>query len=95
MKETELFSKNSMYVLRGVSMLLIILHHINHHADIAFGIALLGRLLDELGYLSTGVFFLLSGYGLTVSINKNQPITLSYCTKRLFRIFYTFLYAIM
>lgn len=93
MKETELFSKNNMYVLRGVSMLLIILHHINHHADIAFGIALLGRLLDELGYLSTGVFFLLSGYGLTVSINKNQPITLSYCTKRLFRIFYTFLYA--
>ena len=61
-----LFQKESTYSLRGLCMILIVLHHIYQYTASRYGVSYplpLVIILQSLGYLSTGVFFLLSGYG--------------------------------
>ena len=62
-------------------MILIVLHHIYQYTASRYGVSYplpLVIILQSLGYLSTGVFFLLSGYGLTFSIKKNEPMSWHY-----------------
>lgn len=66
MKNNNLFSIDSTYTLRGVSMIAIVLHHIwllDHFVG--------GVILSPAGYLGTGVFFMLSGYGIFFSMQKH------------------------
>jgi hypothetical protein len=64
-------------IVKGVCMIAIILHHISNQYLLHFGQEL-GKVTSFLlgltgtwGYLGTGVFFLLSGFGLHMSLNKN------------------------
>lgn len=74
-------------------MISIILHHIHTTIDLSLGSSFLVKVLNSQGYLSTGVFFLLSGYGLTISINNHKPLKLNYLYQKLWTIFSTFLFA--
>ena len=74
-------------------MISIILHHIHTTIDLSLGSNVLAKILNSQGYLSTGVFFLLSGYGLTISINNQQPLKLNYLFSKLWTIYSTFLFA--
>ena len=96
MNQTEqLFQKESTYSLRGICMLLIVLHHIYQYTASRYGVTYpmpLAIILQSLGYLATGVFFLLSGYGLTFSMKRSEPISLSYSVKQLLKIYKPFLF---
>jgi len=75
-------------------MLLIIIHHIQLNLYSVYGIHfpyILNILFQSLGYLATGVFFLISGYGLYSSLSKNSPITTSYAFKHIKGILVPFL----
>lgn len=85
-------NKNSMYFLRGICMILIILHHINIANNISFDNKFINIFLGNQGYLSTGTFFLLSGYGLTISLNKNSPIHWNYLINRISKMLYIFIF---
>ena len=68
------FDKQDTYSLRGLCIILIIFHHLYQNTYYHYGVPyphLAIIVLDSIGYLSTAVFFLLSGYGLSFSINKN------------------------
>ena len=76
-------------------MLLIVLHHIYQYTASRYGVTYpmpLAIILQSLGYLATGVFFLLSGYGLTFSMKRSEPISLSYSVKQLLKIYKPFLF---
>ena len=63
-EEKTILGRESTASLRGLAMLLIILHHIHNR----FGFY--SPILTQVGYLTTGVFFFVSGYGNMFSINK-------------------------
>lgn len=92
-KENTFLEKRNTYTLRGLCMISIILHHIHTTIDLSFGNSFLTNVLNSQGYLSTGIFFLLSGYGLTISINNHKPLKLHYLFSKLWTIFSTFLFA--
>lgn len=72
-------------------MLAIMLHHICNQF---IGTDLYLFVFDftgQWGYLGTGVFFLLSGFGLSLSLESHQPITLRYWIKHLWGIVKPFL----
>lgn len=96
MNQTEqLFQKDSTYSLRGICMLLIVIHHIYQYTRSQYGVSYplpFSVFLQSLGYLATGVFFLLSGFGLTFSMKKSEPISLSYSVKQLLKIYKPFLF---
>lgn len=60
------FDRVSTGTLRGIAMLLIILHHI--HIRINDG----SLMLESAGYLATGLFFFISGYGNQLSLTKKE-----------------------
>ena len=76
-------------------MLLIVIHHIYQYTSSRYGLSYplpISIVLQSLGYLATGVFFLLSGYGLTFSMKKSEPISLSYSVNQLLKIYKPFLF---
>lgn len=70
-------------------MLLIILHHCFLRDQISF---FGDRILWDLGYLGTSVFFFLSGYGLFVSLGKQIGLTFSYIADKLKKLFLPYIY---
>lgn len=79
------FCKDSTSSLRGLAMLGIILHHI--HNELQYG----SFLLSSVGYLSTGLFFFISGYGNSLSLKKTHHVTFSWLKKRIQKIYIPFL----
>jgi fucose 4-O-acetylase-like acetyltransferase len=74
---------------------MIVIHHIYQYTSSRFGVSYplpLAIILQSLGYLATGVFFLLSGYGLTFSMKRSEPISLGYSVKQLLKIYKPFLF---
>ena len=65
--ENLVFDRDSTATIRGLAMIGIILHHI--HNRLTFS----SLLLASIGYLSTAIFFFISGYGNSLSINKKNP----------------------
>lgn len=65
--ENSVFDRDSTATIKGLAMLGIVLHHI--HNRLLFS----SPLLSSIGYLSTAIFFFISGYGNSLSINKNNP----------------------
>ncbi|MBR6902931.1 MAG: acyltransferase family protein, partial [Clostridia bacterium] len=62
-----IFDRDSTSTLRGIAMIWIIINHIQGQS--AFGGS---PLLTYIGYWATGLFFFISGYGNTLSMNKKN-----------------------
>lgn len=76
-------------------MICIILHHLYQYLSSRYGIVFpfpLGILLSNIGYLATGVFFMISGFGLFVSLEKNSPINWRYIARHLLNLYLPFLF---
>lgn len=70
-----LFDKDDTYSLRGVCMLAIIVHHLFQYTRAKYGITYplpVVLILQDWGYLATAVFFLISGYGTSLSLWKKK-----------------------
>lgn len=79
MKYDNMFDRDLCVNIKGISMILIVIHHIYLHYDNNIEIPRLFQIIfSSLGGLSTAVFFFLSGYGLLCSISHNSPITNKY-----------------
>lgn len=79
--DVSLFDKEDTYSLRGLCMIMIIIHHLYQFLNAKYGMVFpsyLSRLLQDFGYLATGTFFMISGYGLAKSMDAHEPITFSY-----------------
>lgn len=90
-----LFNRNDTYSLRGLCMICIIFHHLYQFLSSKYGLSFplpAGILLQNIGYLATGVFFIISGYGLFVSIKKNNPLDGRYIVKHLLNLYIPFLF---
>lgn len=68
--------------LKGFFIVTVVLHHLSQRI-VDPGVFVLYR---QLGYVSVGMFFFLSGYGLAKSSQKNQTIN-SFLTKRITRVY--------
>lgn len=55
--------------LKGLFSIVILLHHLCQHTGILKG-SVMVAIIQSLGYLSVAMFFFLSGYGLSISIQK-------------------------
>ena len=77
-------------------MLCIVAHHIYQRLVLSFSISidntLIDYILNSLGYLSSAVFFLLSGYGVRCSLGKNQ-ITSNYICNHIVKLISPYIYA--
>lgn len=91
-----LFDKQDTYSLRGICMLLIIMHHVYHYLANDYGVAwnnsLFSYCINCAGYWSTGCFFLLSGYGLNCSL-KSKELNFQYAKSHLLNLILPYLYA--
>lgn len=92
-----LLEKNDTYALRGVCMIMIIVHHTylsaidlpQCHTDSWL------RFLDigwSWGYDGTGVFLFLSGFGMFFSLLRNRPICKTYIRNKVVKLFIPFLW---
>lgn len=68
--KAEIFDKKRTYSCRGVCMLMIIIHHI----ILIYGDHYFLKYTVSWGYLGTGMFFLLSGFGLFMSLKKKESL---------------------
>lgn len=75
-------------ILKFLCCLLIALHHFAlHHPDVTASSMFLQMIATQGGYLGVGVYFFLSGYGLTRSWS-NRPLTFGkFITRRLVRVY--------
>lgn len=90
-----LFEKDDTYSLRGVCMILIIIHHLFQKYTLVYDYSvnpIIYIILKNIGYLSTSVFFLLSGYGLFLSLNKHEPLSAKYVVTHIFRLLLPFIF---
>ncbi len=91
----ELFNRQDTIYLRGLAIIAIVLHHVFQFTSSKYGVVypfFLSILLSNLGNMGCAVFFLLSGYGLSCSVKKNFPISISYVYKHLIKLLEPFLF---
>ena len=91
----ELFNRQDTIYLRGLAIIAIVLHHVFQFTSSKYGVVypfFLSILLSNLGNMGCAVFFLLSGYGLSCSVEKNFPISISYVYKHLIKLLEPFLF---
>ena len=87
-----IFEKESTYSLRGICMLMIIASHTTINSDDSLYTILQFLLFDHWGAFGTGLFFLLSGYGMFLSLQKAKEITATYLLNKLRKLFLPFFY---
>lgn len=83
---SSLLNKDDSYTLRGIAMLMIIFHHIWTsilQVDGDMFPYLSKYIFIPWGFMGTGLFFFLSGYGLFLSLRRNCPLDKSYIYKKL------------
>lgn len=74
-----IFEKESTYSLRGICMLMIIASHIPYTMNnFTTSIILHYLLFDHWGAFGTALFFLLSGYGMFLSLERTKEINSDY-----------------
>lgn len=88
------FNKEDAYSLRGIAMLMIVIHHI--WMDIVLSDGEINEVLTSYvfipwGYLGTGVFFLLSGYGMFFSLTSQRKLKFQYLKVRLWKLIKPFI----
>lgn len=76
----------SLQYLRGVASLLVVLYHARGELNGVYAQSNLGDLLFSNGYIGVDLFFMISGFVIMLSTAKDSS-TLSFITKRLFRIY--------
>ena len=81
------FERRTTNSLRGIAMLAIVLHHI--HNNLGFW----SPVMSQVGYLATGLFFFISGYGNTLSIEKRECLKLSWLIDKIKKIYIPFIWA--
>lgn len=83
--------KNNTYEVRGLCMLLILFHHIYVQlVGMDLNIPYIGMILAPGGYLGTGLFFFMSGYGLYCSMSSKKELPFSYLWQRLYKMISVF-----
>lgn len=86
----ELLTKDNTTYLKGISMSMIVIHHIYQYLVSVYGLPRMWWYdipLQNLGYLATGVFFFLSGYGIFVSARRYASTSISHGLKRCLRLY--------
>ena len=83
-KGGEGFGRDTTAALRGLAMLGIMLHHIHNALGYSSTVLILA------GYLTTGLFFFISGYGNTLSVNKRPKVSLDWLYKKILKIYIPF-----
>ncbi len=89
-----LFEREDTYSLRGLCMLAIIAHHLCQWTSTRYGVFVpfpFSQILHDAGYLGSALFFLLSGYGLSLSLWKKK-LTFSDVIRRLSKLYLPFAY---
>lgn len=82
-----IFDKDTTAVLRGIAMIGIILHHISNRCGFSSS-----WLMSPIGYIATGLFIFISGYGNELSIIK-KGTDISWIVKKVRKIYLPFLVA--
>lgn len=59
-------SKENTKALKGIFAVFVLWHHLYQYSALITG-TVIGIVFQAMGYLSVGMFFFLSGYGLTTS----------------------------
>lgn len=84
-------SKENGDCLKGIFAICVLIHHLYQHSGMFRG-SIIGAGLQFLGYLSVGVFFFLSGYGLMKSfLKKGTEYLRTFLQKRLLPFYITVL----
>lgn len=86
-KDEQGFDRDTTATLRGVAMIGIVIHHIHNR----FGYA--SPVLSSIGFLATGLFFFISGYGNMLSINKRNEVKFDWLYKKVLKIYIPFFVA--
>jgi len=82
--------KDRSYSLKGIVMILIICHHIYQRVD--FTQWPLGNFLSSFGYIGTGIFFFLSGFGLFMSLKRKTSLTIEWLLKKMEKLIFPFVF---
>lgn len=94
--KSEPFDKDNTLTIRGLAILCIIMHHTSQYFQV-YGIV--PTLFELTGFIFTGIFFALSGYGNYLSYEKNNDIgkriTLKWIVKRILRLYISCFIAII
>ncbi len=80
------FGRDTTASLRGLAMICILFHHVYNKVGGS------SPILGSLGYIVTGLFFFISGYGNTLSLKKVE-IKLSWLYKKIIKLYIPFLIA--
>ena len=88
-----LFDRDRTCSLRGLCMLMIVLGHVSSSVTGPFNRTILDHLfMYDWGTLGTGVFLLLSGYGMSLSMKRNKPLQACYLFSHLRKLFEPFIF---
>lgn len=90
-KQDGYLSYDSTNCLKGIFAIFVLIHHLYQYSGLLKN-STIGLVFQSLGYLSVGMFFFYTGYGMMVSKNKKGYVK-SIGKKRIFPLylFYTFL----
>lgn len=83
----ESFGRDTTATIRGFAMIAIILHHVHNKYGLTSAI------LSPAGYIATGIFFFISGYGNSFSLNKRKDIEFVWLLRKIIKIVIPFLCA--
>lgn len=78
-------------VIKGVAIVGILMFHMLRHEDYDI---LLGTII-KYGGLGNLIFFILSGFGISCYLRKNEPTAKKFLKKRFFRIYSTYIIALL
>ncbi len=81
------FNKGTTASLRGIAMLLIIIHHMHSRLSGT------SPVLKDGGYLAVGLYFFISGYGNSLSLSKRSKINFKWLIDKLIKLYIPFLVA--
>lgn len=84
-KDEQGFDRDTTATLRGLAMLGIVMHHVHNR----FGLD--SPILSQVGYLMTGLFFFISGYGNMLSLKNRKEVNVTWLYKKVMKIYLPFL----
>ena len=83
------FSVEQSYQLRGIAMIMIILSHLSQHLSIEYNIRI--PLLIQGGSIGNSVFLFISGYGMYMSMVRQQSLKVRYLWQHIIKIIVPFI----
>lgn len=90
-QKTSYLSIEQSYQLRGLAMIMIILSHLSQHLSLDYNIDI--PLLIQGGSLGNSIFFFVSGYGMYMSMTRQQVLNVRYLWLHLIKIIVPFVVA--